>query len=337
MPQMLGPAAAGRSGRVAVVSDAVEGVACRHPRRPLLAALPRTSPARGRRLRGDSMCERSRGRRAGSVPSAPCLAPAGSGWGPRSRFSPAVLGVWIASRRGPGCPSPAISGAERGVLHTGHVCVFSGRAAGDVLGPLSVSLSWSYGQGQATHHAGRPQLLRLSRRWPRGGSRMSRRVDPGPGRQRDRVYTEWGRSCFFFHFLFCVSSLQSDLFTTQNFAERAETCVEWKSCVRRRWVPARTPRSPSSPPGWPPCGQLAGAGRRLPCPPGIVLWIWPAAAARRRLARLRPALRLPGAATGRSGEGPGWAAAASASQPPSLKEPWGRVHLRLAITQDVTV
>lgn len=57
---------------------------------------------------------------------------------------------------------------------------------------------------------------------------MSRRVDPGPGRQRDRVYTEWGRSCFFFHFLFCVSSLQSDLFTTQNFAGRAETCVEWK-------------------------------------------------------------------------------------------------------------
>lgn len=35
---------------------------------------------------------------------------------------------------------------------------------------------------------------------------MSRRVDPGPGRQRDRVYTEWGRSCFFFHFLFCFKS-----------------------------------------------------------------------------------------------------------------------------------
>lgn len=69
-----GAAAAGRSGRVAVVSDAAEGVACRHPRWPLLAALPRTSPARGRRLRGDSMCERSRGRRAGSVPLPPAAA-----------------------------------------------------------------------------------------------------------------------------------------------------------------------------------------------------------------------------------------------------------------------
>lgn len=66
-------------------------------------------------------------------------------------------------------------------------------------------------------------------------------------------------------------------------------------------------------------------------PRAPVPWIWPVAAARRHLARLRLVLTLPGAATGRSGEGRGRAAAAFASEPLVLKGPWGRVRLRLAI------
>lgn len=187
--------------------------------------------------------------------------------------------------------------------------------ARDALGPSSVTSAAGF---EHRPHATRVSLGGCwSCRRPWGGSRGSRRVNSGPAWQRDYVYTERGRLCPF-HFIFSKSII--GLFYNTKFTEKGRDLrgvgtQEALGAGGDAPVPALAARGGRRAGSWPERADSCLVPR-APVP-----WIWPVAAARRHLARLRLVLTLPGAATGRSGEGRGRAAAAFASEPLVLKGP----------------